>query len=543
MIGRQAWDRWRPALAFGAGALLGTAFAPVNLLVLAWLTPGLLLLLTRGLPAAQLLRVGWWMGLGQHLVALHWLLQIPMPLKAVLAWLCLSAYLALFSAAWCWVCWRGLPRAWPPARARSAKEFAALTFRQRALWTFLCAAAWVAMEMAVARVLTGFPWNLLGVSQYSFTPLIQIASVTGVYGVSFLVAWVSVALAGGVMVGREWGGRGIALRELAWPVGLCVVVCAWGQWRLTQPEAAGRTIRVALIQPSIPQPAIWDPNETTNRLNTLLALSRAALAERPDLLVWPEAALPQVLARSRAAQEIVTDLLRGQNAWLVFGGEDTGRRTNAAGGVETNRFNTAFLVNPAGELAARYHKRHLVMFGEYLPAARVLPVLRHLRQSGDGLTPGWRPVSFRLDAARVALTPLICFEDVFPHLAREAVDEETDFLLNLTNNGWFGAGAAQWQHAASALFRAVENGVPLVRCANNGLSCWIDAKGRMHNLYFEGSRDIYQAGVKLVTVPLPPVEERGPSTFYHRHGDWFGWGCVGLTVLGCAIPRLFRSKR
>jgi apolipoprotein N-acyltransferase len=124
---------------------------------------------------------------------------------------------------------------------------------------------------------------------------------------------------------------------------------------------------------------------------------------------------------------------------------------------------------------------------------------------------------------------LICFEDVFPHGVGEYVDEETDFLVNLTNNGWFGESAAQWQHAVAALFRAVENGVPLVRCANNGLSCWVDPCGGLHEVYFGASRDIYGAGFKIARIPIPPRRAPGDKTFYHRHGDWFGWMCVGLT--------------
>src|SRR6185436_17014292 len=115
----------------------------------------------------------------------------------------------------------------------------------------------------------------------------------------------------------------------------------------------------------------------------------------------------------------------------------------------------------------------------------------------------------------VNISVLICAEDVFPHLVRQYVEPGTDFDLNLTNNGWFGKSAAQWQHAVSALFRAVENGVPLVRCTNNGLTCWIDARGRLHEVYFPGTRDIYGPGFKLVTVPLRADGKSRPLTVYH----------------------------
>jgi apolipoprotein N-acyltransferase len=149
-------------------------------------------------------------------------------------------------------------------------------------------------------------------------------------------------------------------------------------------------------------------------------------------------------------------------------------------------------------------------------------------------------VPFRVPELRVKFSVLICFEDVFPHGVREYVDEDTDFLLNLTNNGWFGESAAQWQHAASAVFRAVENGVPLVRCANNGLTCWVDPQGRLHEVYFPGTKDIYGPGVKLVQAPLLAGRKRAP-TFYWRHGDVFGWSCVGWCVL--VVGRTFLRRK
>lgn len=525
--------------------MLAGSFPKLGLAWLAWLAPGAILLVGAGQAPKAVFRLGWFAGLGHYLAALHWLLQIPMPLHAMASWLSLSAYLALFTGSWCWVCWRCFPRRANLAGERAANRLVALTRWQSATWAVLCAVAWVAMEMGVARLLTGFPWTLLGVSQHKVMPLIQIASVTGVYGVSFIVAWASVALVGALVRARSTHRWRSVLNELALPGAVVLAVTLFGWHRLAKSEPVGATLKTALVQPSIPQPAIWKPSETTNRLNTLLDLSRRALAEQPDLLVWPEAAMPQVLARSRATQDIITELLRGHSTWMVFGGEDTGRKQNAAGEDEVHRFNTAFLVSPAGNLTARYHKRHLVVLGEYMPAARWLPFLRHLRETGAGLTPGWKPVSFQATHPPTTFSVLICFEDIFPHLAREHVSGETDFLLNLTNNGWFGAGAAQWQHAASALFRAIENGVPLVRCGNNGLTCWIDGRGRMHEVYFPGSSDVYQAGFKLAQIPLSPVDAPRSRTIYHRYGDWFGWSCIVVTGLALAAsfrPRLHKKS-
>jgi len=134
---------------------------------------------------------------------------------------------------------------------------------------------------------------------------------------------------------------------------------------------------------------------------------------------------------------------------------------------------------------------------------------------------------------------LICFEDMFPFLARESAEHDTDFLVNLTNNGWFGESAAQWQHAAGAVFRAVENGLPLVRCSNNGLTGWADKHGRLRQVFRDERGTIYGPGFMTADIPLLGNGEGRAPTFYHRHGDWFGWGCVGIA--GIMLARRVKS--
>ncbi|MGD1090150.1 MAG: nitrilase-related carbon-nitrogen hydrolase, partial [Verrucomicrobiota bacterium] len=133
--------------------------------------------------------------------------------------------------------------------------------------------------------------------------------------------------------------------------------------------------------------------------------------------------------------------------------------------------------------------------------------------------------------------PLICFEDTFPQLARAAVRDDTDFLVNLTNDGWFGQSAEQWQHMANAVFRAVENGVPLIRCTNNGVTCWIDSYGQLRVIFKDTKGSVYGVGSMTAQIPLP--SENHVPTFYNRHGDWFGWSCV---VVAAGIL-LFRLKK
>ncbi len=297
---------------------------------------------------------------------------------------------------------------------------------------------------------------------------------------------------------------------------------------MSEPPGSSARLKIALVQPSFPERVIWDPNEETNRFLKLLDLSHAALAAKPDLLVWPEAALPEIIGRNRYTQETIGNLVRPAQVWMVMGIVDVRPRPGAPGKFEA--FNSAFLVDPNGDLAGTYDKSHLMVFGEYMPWwARHLPFLARLRSAAE-LSRGEHPAEFKMSRPRATFPVCICFEDCFPGEIRGRVVEDTDFILNLTNDGWFGESAAQWQHAVIALFRAVENGVPLVRCCNNGLTCWVDAQGRMHDIYFSGSHDIYEAGYKVVEVPLH-LGSPGQRTFYNQWGDIFGWACVGLTAV------------
>ncbi|MEO6184551.1 MAG: apolipoprotein N-acyltransferase [Verrucomicrobiota bacterium] len=531
----QRKDAKRYCLSLLAGMMLALAFPKFEMAWLGWLAPGLILLAALSQPGKKVCAFGYVAGLAQYLVPFYWLLLIPKRAEAVLTWLVVGGFMALYTAAWTWVCCRLAPvsrEKMPGNWAHLADQLAAASWRQRAFWAFACAAAWVAMEMGIARILTGFPYSL-GVSQFKILPLIQIASLTGVYGVSFLIVWISVSLVIAAMVAfrhpklcRLWLG------QLALPIGALAAVLIFGFKQLRHEHPPGRELKIALVQPAIPQFVIWDPSEKTNRFNKLVQLSQTALAEQPDLLVWPEAALPDFMTRFNSTiHDAVTNLVLPHKTWMIFGANDFRARENSGNPPKVDWFNSSFLIAPTGEPIARYHKRHLVMFGEYMPLSRWFPFLNKFRSIDRGFQAGDGPVPFHLTKPKVKISVLICSEDVFPHLVREYVDDETDFLLNLTNDGWFGDSAAQWQHAVDALFRAIENGLPLVRCTNNGLTCWIDSRGRLHAVYFPGTKDIYGAGFKMVKIPLLTDGEKRLPTFYHRHGDWFGWSCVVLTVI------------
>src|SRR5207302_5181024 len=211
---------------------------------------------------------------------------------------------------------------------------------------------------------------------------------------------------------RPFSSRGLLL-QLALPILVLLAVMVFGWKRLYTPEPAGRELKLALVQPSIPQVAIWDPAEKTNRFNKLVALSQQAAAAHPDILVWPEAALPNLLTRfNPLTYAAVTNLVLPNQFWMILGADDAETQTNSKGAFEAQFFNSAFLVDRAGQLVARYHKRRLVMFGEYLPLARWFPWLNHLRSVDGGFTSGQTHAPFDLKDVGAKAAVLICFEDV-----------------------------------------------------------------------------------------------------------------------------------
>jgi apolipoprotein N-acyltransferase len=329
--------------------------------------------------------------------------------------------------------------------------------------------------------------------------------------------------------------------EIALPLLAVIGVAIYGVRQFGPPAATTAPVKIGLVQPSIPQRWIWSPSESSNRFTQLLALSESALTDaggKPDLLVWPEAAVPGYVRWDTNILVAVTNFVRRHQVWLVLGSDDAAPRQSGGDPFAYDVFNASFLLGPDGEFRATYRKRRLVICGEYIPFARWLPFLERWTGMGS-FAEGQEIVPFRVSELGVKTSVLICFEDVFPHGVREYVEDDTDFLLNLTNNGWFGESAAQWQHAANAVFRAVENGVPLVRCANNGITCWVTPQGQMRDAYLPGT-DAYGAGYRLVQVPRLGGKKREP-TFYRRHGDVFGWGCVAWSAL--VAGRTFLRRR
>jgi apolipoprotein N-acyltransferase len=522
--------------------LLASAFPNLGLAGFAWIAPALMLAAAHCKRGADAARVGYVAGLSFWLASLYWLLLIPVTGFPILGWVSLCAYLALYSAAWVWLL---------------AGKIGEGNWTTRTRWSLVGAAVWVGLEIIRERLFGGFPWSLLGVSQFKLIPLIQIASVTGVYGISFLVVWFSLSLFSAArMIFRFPARRHVWQAEIVFPLVVILLLFVAGMARIGRQNPGTETFHVTLIQPSVPQTMIWDTDANADRFKQLLALSESALTNKPDLLIWPEAALPDFGDANYIA---VTNLIGTHHVWMILNGDDAEYLPD-----RTNYFNAAFLFDPDGKFISVYHKQKLVIFGEYIPLARWLPFLKYFTPITGGWTSGDKPVTFEMERRtpvgheikiisqkadseisvpaennfRVKTSPLICYEDSFPETARAAAKDDVDFLVNVTNDGWFGEGAEQWQHAADAIFRAVENGLPLVRCANNGVTCWIDASGRVQEFLKDENGNVHRVGVLTVEIPLVANGEKRARTFYNRHGDWFGWVCVGIT----GVVFVFRKR-
>lgn len=380
---------------------------------------------------------------------------------------------------------------------------------------------WVSLEYARGHLLTGFPWALLGYSQYKNILLIQVSDVTGVYGVSFLIVLVNAALIQGLFALRDLP----AAKRLAVPL-LTVLISlgatlSYGAYRVHQNRVAEEktSIRVGVVQGNIAQDEKWDPLFRDKILAVYAHLSHRAAQDHPDLILWPEASAPFFFMVEREYQSQLLALIDDLGVDLLFGSADS----RAGNGAELF-YNSTFLVSPGGRLQGKYDKIHLVPFGEYVPLRRVLFFVRPIIDQIGDMTPGREVTLLRTEKGACG-TP-ICFEIIFPDLVRKFVKAGAVFIATVTNDDWFGRSSAPYQHFSMAVFRAVENHVPVVRAANSGISGLIGRDGRILR-----RTDIFTEEVFTESLHL---SKRTPA-FYTRFGDLFSGLCIAGSALLLAL--------
>jgi apolipoprotein N-acyltransferase len=405
---------------------------------------------------------------------------------------------------------------------------------------------WVTLELIRTYVLSGLPWGLLGYSQYRQIEIIQIADHMGVYGVSFLIVLVNVALAEFL----SWLMpllRGFRPAKLPWELVAMAGLLVTLSWEYGLATLSGApfsdiprsSISVGIVQPNIDQAVKWD---SAYREETLARFDRLTeqLGRTTDLVIWPESATPFVFEREPVYQLQLIALANRAQAPILFG-------SPALRFYPDRRpylLNSAYLLSPDGQLLGRYDKHHLVPFGEYIPfKSSLLFFLDKLVEgigdfeAGTGPTVLTLPPKPRSPPAGMAGTPprpinfgvAICYEVIFPNLVRQFAANGAEFLVTVTNDAWFGSSSAASQHFSMVVFRSVENHLAFARSANTGISGFIDPFGRI----VEATPIFTEQAVKAT------MQVWRPHTFYSRYGDVFAYGCVII----CAVLYLFGSFR
>jgi apolipoprotein N-acyltransferase len=393
---------------------------------------------------------------------------------------------------------------------------------------FVAPILWTSLEFLRSYALTGFPWSSLGYSQYSFLPAIQIADITGIYGVSFLIVAFNGVLADILLMKHRREERplysllptvtGFVLMALA-----VVFTFSYGFYRLHQ-DRDGPTVRVAVLQGNIEQDHKWDPAYQQSVISAYKELSIAAATQKPDLIVWPETALPFVFGKNEALTEDLKFFQAGLHSYLLTGTitekeEDglSGRAKNKRGPLKYS--NSAVLLNAVGKVSYIYDKIHLVPFGEYVPLRKILFFVDKLAYGIGDYNPGTSYMR--------AVTPfgsfgtLICYEVIFPGLARKFFSKDGDFLITITNDAWFGKTCGPYQHFSMAVFRAVENRKPVIRAANSGISGFIDSRGRV----------LVKTDLFKRTFSVMDIKKDKTVTVYTKYGDIFSFLCIISSLL------------
>jgi apolipoprotein N-acyltransferase len=496
-----------------SGVLLILSFPnPISVLIphfpfglLAWIALVPLLLCFEGKTPRDAFCLGWMGGFVGFTGILYWVViamhrygGIPVPISVtilVVLTLYLSLYVAAFGALLC-------------------------ILRNRTGWSLsvLAPPIWVALEYLRSILLTGFPWENLGYSQYLALSLVQIADVTGVYGVSFLVVLVNGLISSAILQFRNTGRT--PLKAVLFAILLLGAVLVYGSIRIRQEEqrvSLREPIKIGIAQGNIDQGVKWEATYQKQTVETYKTLTQNLARAFPDLVIWPETAVPFFFPFDQPFSPVVRDIPRETGVSLLFGSPFYQEEDN-----RIRYLNSAYLLSPDGTIKGRYDKIHLVPFGEYVPLSRFLPFIRPLVESVGDFASGRKttgPVVFDMPWGKFGV--LICYEIIFPELNREFIRNGAEFLVTITNDAWFGKTSAPFQHFSMATFRAIENRVFVARAANTGISGIIDSTGKV----------LAQTEIFSPQLITGDIVLRGPRTLYTRYGDLFAYGCLGWSIL------------
>jgi len=496
-----------------SGILLILSFPNVDLEFLVWVAFVPLFYAIEGKGLWSSFKYGFLTGFISFLGILYWIIvaihnygNVPL-IPSVLILLLLVGYLSLFIGAFTFL-----------------NRFIQIRLGLQTI--LLAPLLWGSLEYLRSFFLTGFPWASLGYSQYMNLPLIQMADITGVYGLSFAILLVNSSL---YMVLLQWSKRTFPLREIAITILFLLGFLVYGYLRMgavDRQTIQNPSLKIGLVQGNIDQFIKWDQSFQKETMKIYERLSLKVAEGKPDLIIWPETATPFFFQDAKELQPLVLDIPKKTNAFLLFG---TPSYKIERGKV--HHYNSALMISPAGELKGKYDKIHLVPYGEYVPLGEYLS-LGSLGEGIGNFKSGKEIFNFTLPQGEFGV--LICFEIIFPDLCRRFVKEGADFLVTITNDAWFGRTSAPRQHLTMATFRAIENRVFIARSANTGISAFIDPVGRIVK-----QGDIFTEEAINGTITLSKEK-----TFYTLYGDVFAWICSAFSIamLGYAFIQ-HRRKR
>ena len=493
-----------------SGLMLSAGFPKPAMFYLAWAAFVPLLLAVRGRSAKMAFALGCLCGFVHSLTCLYWIdyaIYHFGGFSFVLSCLILSLLCAVMAV-------------YPALFALAARKFE--TFP--GLYVFGLPFLWVTLEWIRAYMISGFPWSNLGYTQTPLIHLIQVADITGVYGLSWLVALGSTVIAGFILNSCRRSGPVV----LACLIGFVLIYGFWRSGRIEGLQHMQTAVNVTVVQGNISQGEKWDAASVDKTIATYARLSLQAVRNNPapDLVVWPESAMPFFYGRDIDPSRKVDEVARDAGKPLLFGSLGV-----APVGGKVHLLNSAYLLDGGAVLLGAYAKQHLVPFGEYVPWVSLFRFAQSASVGPVDFVPGKNPGPLLLNGLPVGV--LICYEDIFPEIARETVARGAELLVNITNDAWYGNTSGPYQELEISRWRAIECRVPLARAANTGISAFFDATGLEC-----GSLGLDRSG--FLTCSVYPMSY---LSFYVKYGDLFAWLCVFATVCVMLWPLLRRIRR
>jgi apolipoprotein N-acyltransferase len=500
----------RGCLAIASGILIALSFPNPGLSFLAWIALIPLLIAMEECSPREAFRIGLTCGITSYAFILYWL-NIVFVRYGHLPWsVSIPVYLLL-------VLWLAMFYGLSTCIARLGELVGIKA-------AFTLPVAWVAFDFIRSFLFSGFAWAMLGHSQFRTLPLIQIADLAGVYGITLLIVLANIVLHRAL---RAVSGAGVPY-PIKSTVILLILLAAtlfYGFNRLneTEPEQ-GKPLRIALIQGNIPQDVKWSPAFRERTVDSYERLTREAAKGGVDLIVWPESAVPFFFQDEPLQAARLRGLAREMNSCLLFGSPAHELRNG-----KSTFLNSVFLLSPQGETLGRADKLHLVPLGEYIPLGRFLTFINKLVVGIGDFSPGEKAVPLDMGSTKLGIQ--VCYEVIFPELARQYVQAGARVLVAVTNDAWFGRSSAPYQHLAISTFRAIETRTPLIRAANTGVTAIVDHNGHISTM----------TGLFVEAYRTGEIQPGSGTSLYLTIGDAPAWLCVFLTA-GVALFAWIKRK-